>query len=234
MFDNFVIKNEADEAICDENLTDEMVSDEIVESVEAETEVEAVPVEIIQQETVVEDIQIVENTYSEEEFRNAIKTAEEVSYEKGFQAALNDETKQQNILLEDIKNQLMAIFASTEQRNIDMEKDNLRFMLSAIRKIFPTMEKENAAKEVQNFLSENFSSFAKQEVLSFSFNPSSASQAAKIIGKLAEQNDFEGKISVHKDETMGASDCRVEWKNGGSERNAAKILDQIEDLIQVN
>ena len=57
-------------------------------------------------------------------------------------------------------------------------------------------------------------------------------EIAPLLSKLANKNDYEGKISVHKDADMGLSDCRVEWKNGGVERNSSKIINKIMDLVQ--
>ena len=236
MFDNFVVKNEdvnvfeSEEGISPEEIVAIDYSDNV--EIEDVVQIETI-VEEPQEEIIIEEPQVIENTYSEEELKAAVRTAEETSYEKGYQAALNGETEKQNILLEEIKNQLTTIFALIEQQTVDLEKNSLKFMVGAIRKILPTMEKEKASDEVKKFLTENFTTFASQETLSFSFNPASIS-AAKILEKLAEQNDFEGKISVHKDENLGLSDCRVEWKNGGIERNVSKVLDQVESLIETN
>ena len=55
---------------------------------------------------------------------------------------------------------------------------------------------------------------------------------ANSLGKLAEQNDFEGKIAVHKDNSLGLSDCKIEWKDGRIERRAEDFIDKVEDLIE--
>lgn len=77
----------------------------------------------------------------------------------------------------------------------------------------------------------NFSHFKNEPGLSFSFNPDSVKTAAALLPKLANANDFEGKISVHKDASLGIGDCRIEWKNGGVERNADKMLEKVTDLL---
>jgi flagellar assembly protein FliH len=128
----------------------------------------------------------------------------------------------------------MTIYAEIEQKKSEMESSSLKFALGVIRKVLPSLERENAESEVKAFLAENFANFATQESLSFSFNPETISLVAESIGRLAEQNDFEGKIAVHKDASLGVSDCRVEWKSGGVERNTEKTLDKIEDLIENN
>ena len=195
---------------------------------------ESEPEKIFEEEHVDNAPEIIEPSYSEEELKEAVKQAEEAAYSKGFQAASDDISEKHNLLLGDIKNQLMAIYAEIENKKSEIETSSLKFALGVIRKVLPTLERERAEAEVKSFLADNFANFAGQESLSFSFNPETVSLVAESIGRLAEQNDFEGKIAVHKDASLGVSDCRVEWKSGGVERSMTKTLDKIENLIGNN
>lgn len=255
MFDNFVVAKDAEEKTIPVVLPEleeevfveeegEVVSEPqqmIVEEVEVEPVIETVePVfepepkdepEVEEESEPEPEPQIVEKGYSEEEFVAAVKQAETEAYEQGYNAAIDQEAQKQNILLEDIKNQLMMIFAGLESKQVEWENASLKFALAAVRKVFPTLEKERAEAEIKTFLSDNFANFAMQDSLSFSFHPDMVSLVADSIGRLAQQNDFEGKIAVHKDKSLGLSDCRIEWKSGGVERVASKILDKVETLI---
>lgn len=250
MFDNFVIEKNTEDKNALEALpetlpepeevveqeapvetSEEPVVEEIAEVIEVVPEPEPEPEEEPEPEP---EPQIIETGYSEEELAEAVKKAETEAYERGYNAAVDENAKRQNILLEDIKNQLMMIFAGLDNKKAELESSSLKFAVQAVRKILPTLEKERAEAEVKTFLADNFANFAMQESLSFAFNPDSVALVASSLGRLAEQNDFEGKIAVHKDKTLGPSDCRIEWKNGGVERNAAKMLDKIETLIEDN
>ena len=258
MFDNFVITKDTEDKTVPVVLPEpkETVINEVVEVVsepQEESVVEAAEAEPIEEtiSPIVEpeiekelepeleaepepEPQIIETGYSEEELADAVKKASTEAYEQGYNAAVDENAKQQNILLEEIKNQLMMIFAGLDTKKAELENTSLKFALAAVRKVFPTLEKERAEAEIKTFLSDNFANFAMQESLSFSFNPDMVSSVADSIGRLAEQNDFEGKIAVHKDKSLGLSDCRVEWKSGGVERIASKILDKVETLIDEN
>ena len=190
----------------------------------------------IQSDNYVQETKVLENivTYTQDEYQQAIAQAQEVAYNKGFEEAKTAIIEKQNILLEDIKNQLMTIFASLEEKKSDLETSALNFAVSLVEKILPTLEKEVAEKEVKIFLAENFANFSSQESLSFSFNPDMLSHISSSIRRLAEQNDFEGKISVHKDLSLGLSDCRVEWKSGGVERKTSTVIDKVKNLINTD
>ena len=125
----------------------------------------------------------------------------------------------------------MTLLAEAEEYRRVAEQDSLHTALAAVRKLLPGLEKQTAEAEINAFLSANFANFRSQSALVFSFNPEAVSAAAEIIARLANKNDFEGKISIHKDSALGISDCRVEWGEGGVERNTHKTLEKIEDLL---
>lgn len=224
--------------------TEEIVEEDIEEVVEEviEEKVEEVA-EIETQQPIIEpssynfaEEKIDENmaVYTEEEYQQAIEEASKNAYDKAMEDAKNSSFEQQNILLENIKNQLMTIYSTLDEKQTTLEASALKFSIEMVRKILPTLEKERAEKEVKNFLAENFANFSNQDTLSFSFNPEIISSVADSISRLAEQNDFSGKISVHKDVSLSLSDCRVEWKSGGVERKTSDIVNKVENLVNTN
>lgn len=90
-------------------------------------------------------------------------------------------------------------------------------------KFFPGW-KRNRVKRNQPFLSVNFPNFRREASLSFTFNPEVVAKVSEIIAKLANANDFEGKISLHKDASMAPGDCRIEWKTAALSAAAIKCL----------
>ena len=238
MFDDFVVtahKEDDSSKTSEADSVDENVADIVPEQTDvSEQNMPNTDDNIYSEEmttTPEEKPEIIEPTYSKEDIENAVKEAAEEAYQQGVAEAKESETAKQNVLLEEIKNQLVQIFTALGEEETTRENNVLQVAVAAVRKIFPTLEHDRAEAEIKNFLSENFANFAKQDMLSFAFNPESVALVADSLGRLAEQNDFEGKIAVHKDETLGFSDCRVEWKNGGVERKAAAIFDKFENLI---
>ena len=125
----------------------------------------------------------------------------------------------------------MTLLADVNTQGSEQEQNALRFALELVKKLLPSLEKEVALTEVETFIRENFKNFAKEASLSFSFNPEMIAAIAPHISKIAERNDFEGKIAVHKDENLGLSDCKVEWNNGGVARSVSQTLSQVENLL---
>lgn len=238
MFDNFVVSSEppsTEETLTvsqDVDTSADNLPEEVHTTDQAVVEPEAV-IPVAVEEPIKAPVEQ-EPSYSKEELDAAVKMAEEKAYEQGRAEAIGEEDKKRDLLLEDISRQLTDIFAGLDKKATEVENSALQFAIELVRKILPTLEKERAEVEVKNFMAQNFANFAGQETLSFAFNPATVTLVADSIGKLAEQNDFEGKIAVHKDDTLGPSDCRIEWKNGGVERNVSETLNKVKELLDNN
>ena len=238
MFDNFVIECDDDKCIAEPLDMEECnvdLSETEIENNEINTElpedVETLEFEVEENKpSEIEEISL--PTYSQDEFDAAIVTAEEKGYSRGKAEALNDKEQQMQSMLQQIEEQLKQLLESEDEHLKQIEQSSLELALVGINKILPSLEQDVAKKEVEAFLSDNFAKFKKEINLSFCFHPEMVAEIAPLLSKLANKNDYEGKISVHKDADMGLSDCRVEWKNGGVERNSSKIINKIMDLVQ--
>ena len=51
------------------------------------------------------------------------------------------------------------------------------------------------------------------------------------LAQLSASSGFEGRVVLIGDDEMGQSDCRVEWADGGVEREAGRIWRAIEEAL---
>ncbi len=222
-FDNFVIGE-------DNQLQKEPAAEVLPvepETIEAERIVPETP---DVRDAIVEEI----ITYSEEEVAAKEKLAEERGYELGFKTAQESFEAQNSRLLEEINNRLLMLAANVGSKECELENQALEIARTAIGKLVPVIEKENAVALVNDFLAKNFKNFKNEAKLAFYFNPEVIPQVQENIARLANIHDFEGKIALHKDASLAASDCRIEWENGGVERNGAKMLEKIDNILDDN
>ena len=222
-FDNFVIGE-------DNQLQKEPAAEAVPvepETIEAERIVPETP-EV--RDAIVEEI----ISYSEEEVAAKEKLAEERGYELGFKTAQEGFEAQNSRLLEEINNRLLMLAANVGSKECELENQALEIARTAIGKLVPVIEKENAVALVNDFLVKNFKNFKNEAKLAFYFNPEIIPQVQENIARLANIHDFEGKIALHKDASLAVSDCRIEWENGGVERNGAKMLEKIDNILDEN
>lgn len=239
MFDNFVVPND-NEPVIDEpqvmttseneaaqDLPSSENTDTMPEEVVAEATVEPMPPAAPEPEIKAEPTV----SFSHEELDAEVKKAEERGYEKGFQVAQSEKEQRQSLLLTEISGKLQELLDNAAAVQTNLEAEQMSLSVELVRKLLPTLEKTQAQAEVKKFLADNFVNFRKEPSLSFSFNPEVVAQMPEVISKLASQNDFEGKIAIHKDANLALTDCRVEWLNGGVERNNHKMLEKMSELF---
>ena len=234
MFDDFVVGEEATAAevvdaasdIAPETPAEDMAADELAAPAEVTILVAEEPAEV---EYPAQDIDYApaapvetEITYTQDDYDDAVKKAADEGYAKGQSDAENSALQQQNRLLEDIKNTLSQMFAAQAEQTEGIELSALRFFAACLRKVMPTITSTSALPEIKNFLEANFADLSNQKFLAFYLAPDMVKEVAPLIEKAADKNDFEGKISIHKDGDLALSDCRIEWKDGRVERTVAK------------
>lgn len=228
MFDNFIVED-----------TEKKIEEDIIEVVEM-----PVPENVPEQKTEVEDVQdvvyeeVIEpepepvKTYTEEELAEQVRIAEQNGYEKGFKSSQCDIDAASVNVLNEINNRLLQLITDEQKQNSEMEKQSLDLVLSIVRKLVPSLLADEAKNIVNKFIADNFNNFKNEAKLSFYIHPDIISCVQKNIANLANRHDFEGKIALHKDNNLGISDCRIEWENGGVERNAGHLVGKIETMLE--
>ena len=221
-FDNFVLDDDRAEVATP---TAEVATPE-----EEPTETAVSTPEVV--ETVPEPQAVVAPTYSEEEM-NAVKTAaQKLGYEEGYRAKTEEIDNQTTGLLVELDKHIGDLLAQKEQLQKELERDFMELNLAVIKKLLPHISQEHAEEILTQFLNENFANFKTEAKLSFYFNPDIIGKMQAQIANLARINDFEGKIALHKDASLGVSDCRVEWENGGVQSGSDKLLEKVNNLLE--
>jgi len=65
-------------------------------------------------------------------------------------------------------------------------------------------------------------------------NPTIVKRLTERVDAIATDAHFEGRVVVMEDEGAAPGDCRVEWSNGGAERNLNDLWRQIDEVVQGN
>lgn len=231
MFDNFVIEEKEDSCFPDKTPEPEIISPAATETQE---ELPAFASETLDAEfeEASEPAPVPEVSYTQEELDEKIKIAEQNAYENGFKSAQSSIEASLKEVLSDINNKLVNIITDADAMNKTLEQQSMDVVMAVVRKLVPTLEAENALDIVNKFISENFNNFKNESKLSFYIHPDIISYVQKTIAALAKSHDFEGKIALHKDSSLAVGDCRVEWENGGVERNGAEMLNKVAEIVE--
>ena len=173
-------------------------------------------------------------TFNEEEVAQKVQEAESQAYQKGFSEGKQTEEAASGQLLQKIEENLGLLISKQEEMRSAMTEEFRKMALSIVTELVPSLQNEQAEPLIKKFLEDNFKNFSQESKLSFYFNSAVIAQAQQILANLARKYDFEGKITLHKDDSLGKSDCRVEWENGGVERNSSGLQAEVKELLEAD
>ena len=153
--------------------------------------------------------------------------------EAAWQEAMVSLEKQNADILSSIDSSLKNIFAGLEksaQTSIDAALD---FAMAVCKKALPALCETNAVSEIRDLLEKNLHFLKDEPKISLRLNPFLADQIKPVLTDLVKKEAYSGKIAVIRDDALAVGDCRVEWKNGGLEKNVQDVLNHTEELIKL-
>jgi flagellar assembly protein FliH len=172
--------------------------------------------------------------FSEAEMQGACDVArrqgEEAGVARGKAEAIAAFDKQISAALAGIAQQTGAIAKATADE-AEAASKSVDLAMKIAKKLFPALAARDGIAEIEEILTQCLASL-KQEPRLVAYV--STSQLDALQGRLAElstANGFEGRVVLIGDDKMADSDCRVEWADGGVERDSALIWRTIEDAI---
>jgi len=142
----------------------------------------------------------------------------EAAFAKGREAGLAEAAAGAAQRAADALNAMTERLARIERMRVEIEQSTTRsavgVALAALRRILPTVERRVALPEIEAVLADDLLDALRERV--------------DEVGRRA---GFHGKVVLLADGDLGVSDCRIEWADGGAERNVERIWKDVEDLV---
>ena len=196
-----------------------------------------VPLEPEQTEDIVaveEEPEIIVPTFSEEEVEIARQQGFDAGREQGLAATSEALTKQINETLLKTDEKLLAAFQTQDSVNQDLSRAAHSFAVGICKKMMPAMAKQHSFDEVGRVIEEVFAKAIEEPRITLSVHSDIAKAIEVRVSELAKEKGYEGRVLVQADEELEASDCRVDWANGGCERNTKQLWANITSILDRN
>lgn len=153
--------------------------------------------------------------------------------ELGYEEAMQSLEKSCEFTLEDIKNSFSTILHNHDSQVLEMEKHTTSLVLSIIRKIAPAMVNSHPLNEIEKLVKECLRNNPMEPRMAIRVDDRMLPLLRQKIDTIQTDCDFHGQIVLISDEMKNISDCRVEWTNGGAERDYEVLLKTIEEKVQI-
>jgi len=185
------------------------------------------PEEAVEEEPVVP-------TFSKEDIEIARQQGFDAGKQEGLAATTETLTKQMNVTLALIDQKLTQAFGVQDAANEVMARSALSVAKGICGKMLPAMAEKNAFDEVDRVVTEVFTKLVDHPSATISVHTSLLEAIELRVKELSESKNYQGKIVFRAEDTMAPDDCKVEWYNGGSERDSQAIWQEILAIIDRN
>lgn len=110
--------------------------------------------------------------------------------------------------------------------------DALKIVKVALDKILPQLARHNALNEIERLVGECLQAIYDEPRVVVRAQDRLIAALQPRVDQIAGSCGFQGKVVLFADERLGESDVRVEWADGGAERNLEDMFKQIDTAIE--
>ena len=130
-----------------------------------------------------------------------------------------------------IAQQLAAMFAAKDEAQRASERSTIELTRAIAGKLFPALVRRGALVELEAIVTQCMRDAIAEPRLVLRVPDTLFEAAQQRMAPLAASLGYPGKLIILVDQELGQSDCRVEWADGGAERDTARSWREIEAAL---
>jgi flagellar assembly protein FliH len=163
------------------------------------------------------------------------KDAEAVAYRNGFAAAqaqaVAEAERRMAEAMTKIGDTLERLGRGLHGVEARLEIEAVEVALAVARKLAPALIEAQPFAEIQALAAECFRQLVATPHIAVRVNEKMFAEAQQKLDELARGRGFEGRLVVTADAALGPGDCRVEWADGGINRDRAATENAIAEVV---
>jgi len=157
------------------------------------------------------------------------------SYDTGFAAGKlagkEEQVAEQTSVLNTIDQNVTSLIKNIATIAQEQEEQTRRLALTISKKILPTFMSQNGLQEIEALVTDTLREMAREPRLVVRVHESEFDVLNEKIQSIATQRAYPGKIVILADTEVVSGDCRIEWADGGVERNTPTTEKSIEQTL---
>lgn len=162
--------------------------------------------------------------------------ARDAAFEEGRQAGVAETQEQVERLtasaLANLSEQMQMVFQRQEEANEAHSRTAARVALAVLKKILPAACETHAFGEVTRVVEEVVGHLLDEPRIIVKVAEPLLEAVRERLEAVCQAHGFEGRVVVQSDGRMPAGDCKVEWTDGGAERDQVRLMQDIEETIE--
>jgi flagellar assembly protein FliH len=169
--------------------------------------------------------------YTQEQIDAIKKESYESGFAAGQKAAGEEKTQHLNLVMAKLDAHIGALLASAAAARPEQELRIREAALAIARKILPDYTKRHGLEEIEALVAGIIGQMTSEPRLAVRINETQFESVDAGLKELSEKQGYAGKIVLVADATVAPDDCRIEWADGGIERNSAALWKHIASIV---
>ena len=171
-------------------------------------------------------------TFTEED----LQVVREAAYEEGYRAGLSEaaETTERQMAeaMARLDETMATLHAAQEQAADTNQRVAARVAMAVLKKVLPGACEQNAFEEVIRTVQDCFAHVLDEPRIIVRVEADLVDPVRDRLEAVAGMHGFEGRVVVQPDIRLMRGDCRVEWTDGGAERDQVRLIADIEAAVE--
>jgi len=171
-------------------------------------------------------------TYTEEELNQARQDGLAAGRKAGQQAAEDSLERQVAQALTSMTQQIAELSKAQAAALERQGREAIEAALTIVRKLYPRLAQAHGMAEIEAVVGESLSRLRNEPRVVVRVADPLLDAVNERVTELAAKAGFEGKIVLIAQDDLQAGDVRVEWADGGAERDSRTLWQQIDAVIE--
>lgn len=126
---------------------------------------------------------------------------------------------------------LPGVVHSQNMANELILHDAVRLTMATLRRALPATAEANAFAEVAKVVADLVPHLLDEPRIIVRVAPVLVDTIRTRLEQIAQSTGFEGRMVVQEDARLNPGDCKVEWADGGAERDLVRMLAEMEEVV---
>lgn len=170
--------------------------------------------------------------FSEDELNAARQAAYADGFEAGRAEALQDVSTRATKAAEAIAAAVADQGESNAKRMAAVHEEAVNLAYAIARTLAPTLVARQPLAEIENMVRECLTACYSEPRLVVRVAENLVDPVKDMMDRLEQEQSYTGKIIILGDDRLEGDHCRVEWADGGAERNMDALLADVDRLVQ--
>jgi len=150
----------------------------------------------------------------------------------GVAEAMNDISSRHAAAAEAIAKRFAETFTRLEQHRSESVQTAVAAAAAMARKLLPALGRSESAKEIEALVRDCLGRLHDEPKIVIRLHQNLVDAFRAQIEGMADQAGFSGRVVVVADARVADGDAKVEWADGGVERNTQLVWQEIGDIIE--